>query len=154
MIEQEGEPLNPESIVHMDFTAGGEPRFPAYQPQRSDPFLQQIQSSGEKWVVLVDGSDQPKLVMDADGFLRDALFSEQPVDPGRYCHRPIVVTNSREKIGGVLSHWSPRTSGVDNVIDNDMILYWRESKKVITGADILGRLLKGIAGSTIRTAHA
>jgi hypothetical protein len=34
----------------------------------------------------------------------------------------------------------------DDVIDRDIILVWFESnKKIITGADILGRLLRGIA---------
>ena len=33
----------------------------------------------------------------------------------------------------------------DNVIDNDVILVWAAEKRVITGADILGRLMSGIA---------
>jgi metal transporter CNNM len=31
------------------------------------------------------------------------------------------------------------------VIDNDHILIWGEQKRIITGADLLGRLLRGIA---------
>ena len=34
--------------------------------------------------------------------------------------------------------------GEDDVIDEDIILLWGEEKKVITGSDILGRLLRGI----------
>jgi len=34
---------------------------------------------------------------------------------------------------------------VDDVIDDDLILIWFKEKRVITGADILGRLLRGIA---------
>jgi hypothetical protein len=30
------------------------------------------------------------------------------------------------------------------VIDEDIILLWGETKRVITGADILGRLMRGI----------
>jgi hypothetical protein len=30
------------------------------------------------------------------------------------------------------------------VIDEDIILFWDEQKRVITGSDILGRLLRGI----------
>ena len=33
----------------------------------------------------------------------------------------------------------------DDVIDEDAIVFWGEEKRVITGADLLGRLLKGIA---------
>lgn len=32
----------------------------------------------------------------------------------------------------------------DDVIDEDLILLWGETKKIITGADILGRLHRGI----------
>lgn len=32
----------------------------------------------------------------------------------------------------------------DDVIDNDLILIWAEQKRIITGADLLGRLLRGI----------
>jgi len=30
------------------------------------------------------------------------------------------------------------------VIDEDRILFWNEDKRIITGSDILGRLLRGI----------
>ena len=33
----------------------------------------------------------------------------------------------------------------DDVIDNDLILVWGTQKRIITGADLLGRLLLGIA---------
>jgi len=36
-------------------------------------------------------------------------------------------------------------SEVDDVIDNDLVLIWSDERRVITGADILGRLLRGIA---------
>ena len=32
----------------------------------------------------------------------------------------------------------------DDVIDNDLILVWGNEKRIITGADLLGRLLRGI----------
>ena len=34
---------------------------------------------------------------------------------------------------------------MDDVIDNDLILLWGTQKRVITGTDILGRLLRDIA---------
>ena len=33
----------------------------------------------------------------------------------------------------------------DDVIDHDMILVWGEQRRIITGSDLLGRLLRGIA---------
>jgi hypothetical protein len=35
-------------------------------------------------------------------------------------------------------------AAIDDVIDNDLILLWSDDKRVITGTDILGRLLRGI----------
>jgi metal transporter CNNM len=32
----------------------------------------------------------------------------------------------------------------DDVIVDDLILVWREQKRIITGADLFGRLLRGI----------
>jgi len=32
----------------------------------------------------------------------------------------------------------------DDVIDQDIILFWGDKKLVVTGSDILGRLLRGI----------
>jgi hypothetical protein len=36
------------------------------------------------------------------------------------------------------------TRADDEVIDQDVVLVWGTEKKIITGADILGRLLKGV----------
>jgi hypothetical protein len=38
----------------------------------------------------------------------------------------------------------PERAG-DDVIDNDLILVWGSQKRLITGADLLGCLLRGIA---------
>jgi hypothetical protein len=32
----------------------------------------------------------------------------------------------------------------DDVIDQDLILIWGKQRRIITGADLLGRLLRGI----------
>lgn len=143
-IVQEGEPLNEKSIVRVPFTDDA-PAFPDYTASRHDSFLQAIQASEKKWVVLIDEQSRPRLVMNADAFLRDALFADEPLDPTPYCHRPIVVTDSGEKLGSVLSRWNVEADYPgDNVIDKDLILLWADTRKVITGADILGRLLMGI----------
>ena len=143
-IVKEGEPLHPGSIIPIPFDRGA-PVFPDYEPRRHDDFLQRIQASGEKWVVFVDENDMPELVMDADGFLRDALFAQAPIDPSPYCHRPIVVHDPAEVLGNVMAKWTVRSpESDDNVIDHDLVLLWGDTRKVITGADILGRLLMGI----------
>ena len=84
--------------------------------------------------------------LDSDAFLRDALFEGTPVNPLGYCHRPIIVKNPGELLGNVLCQLKECTHCLrDDIIDRDVVLIWgREEKRVITGADILGRLLKGI----------
>jgi metal transporter CNNM len=143
-ILHEGEPIAPSSIIRIRFD-GDVPVFPEFRQRRDDVFLLQVHASGEKWVVLLDHWGMPRLVMDADGFLRDAMLAEAPVDPADYCHRPIVVRDASRNLGTVLSQWNvqPKYPG-DNVVDRDLIIVWNDTKRIITGADILGRLLSGI----------
>ena len=64
-----------------------------------------------------------------------------------FCHKPVVITDPQLQLGNVLRKlkvYSEKHG--DDVVDRDIILVWFEStKKIITGADILGRLLRGIA---------
>ncbi|MFC1761686.1 DUF21 domain-containing protein, partial [Planctomycetota bacterium] len=80
---QEGELLDPRSIVHLPFK-NGRPVF----PELNDSFLEQIHASGKKWIVLVDQEDRPQLALDADGFLRDVLLERETTQALSFCHRP------------------------------------------------------------------
>jgi hypothetical protein len=97
-------------------------------------------------VIIINGADQPVLVLDADHFLRDALFGEMSANPETYWHRPIIVTDPNTRLDSVLGRMKvkPERPG-DDVIDDDLILVWGDRKRVITGSDLLGRLLRGIA---------
>jgi metal transporter CNNM len=142
---QEGELVDPRSVVPIQFT-NGSPVFPEFDSAPSDPFLQRIQASGKKWVILTDGTGQPQLVLDADGFLRAALFKGRRIDPLPYCHRPLVVRDVTAPLGEVMRQLRVEPeSSEDDVIDKDIVLVWHgTARRVITGADILGRLLRGI----------
>jgi len=144
MVSQEGEPLNPKSIIPIKHEHN-KPVFPKFTKQHDNLFLQEINESKEKWVVFVDENLNPSLVMDADGFLRAALFDKEPANPFDYAHKPIIIKDSNEKLGDIihLLKFSPENTE-DDVIDQDIILLWNDQKHVITGADILGRLLRGI----------
>jgi hypothetical protein len=125
---------------------GGRPVFPAFEASPTDPFLQQIEASGKKWVVVTSPVGEPLLVLDADAFLRKFLLGEGPVDIEAFCHRPILVRDPETKLGDVLPQLRiQRQSEGDDVIDEDLILVWGQERRIITGADILGRLLRGIA---------
>lgn len=143
-VGHEGEYLDPDSIISLP-SERGLPVFPDFERSRADPFLKKVQASGRKWVTIVDSKEDPLVVLDADGFLRAALFEDKPFQPMRYCHRPILVKRESAVLGEVLPrlHVQPQTPE-DDVIDKDIILVWGGRRRIITGADILGRLLRGI----------
>jgi hypothetical protein len=121
--------------------------LPRFERTPGDAFLRDLQASGKKWIVLVDPSGEPGLVIDADGFLRGALLEGAAFSPPRHCHRPLVVRDPATRLGHLLHRLrvEPSTSE-DDVIDRDLILLWTPTeRRVLTGADILGRLLRGIA---------
>jgi len=145
VVTQEGELMDPDSIIHLP-TQNGKPVFPAFERHSQDPFLLDVNRSGKKWVIITDEHHQPLLVLNANAFLREAVLGHEPINPYAYCHHPIIVTDSRTLLGKVVTRLKvyPK-SLMDDVIDDDLILVWSEEKRVITGADILGRLLRGIA---------
>jgi len=143
-IREEGQPIDEASVVELP-VALDLPVFPRFQPSVDDPFLQQIEASGRKWVILVDSEGTPLLVLDADAFLRETLFQAGTPDPYSFCHRPLVVTRPDEPLGAVIRRLQVEPeSKEDDVIDRDLILLWGEERRIITGADLLGRLMRGI----------
>jgi len=85
------------------------------------------------------------MVLNAHHFLRDVLFNEVSVGPEPYWHRPIIVTNMDLRLGDVIGLMKMKPEHPeDDVIDQDLILVWGQHKRIITGADLLGRLLRGI----------
>jgi hypothetical protein len=152
-VEQEGETIDPRSVIALPGN-GARLHFPAFVSSATDPFLQQINASGKKWVILTDPAGDPQLVMDADGFLREVWFGRTLPDPSAFCHRPIIVRDTRTRLGHVIgqlqsSPWGPER----DVIDRDIILVWGQTRRVITGADILGFLLRGITPHAVATGH-
>jgi len=144
LVSQEGEPIDPDSIIPLP-TQNGRPLFPPFQRSPDDPFLQLIHKSNKKWVIITDLRNTPLLVMDSDGFLRQALLETHPPNPYAYCHYPIVIKNPAVPLGDVMRHLELHAEHAeDDVIDQDIILVWGAKRQIITGADILGRLLRGI----------
>lgn len=145
-VAQEGESLDPLSIIEMPFD-GETPIFPDFGQTAEDPFLRRINESNKGWVVLVDLAGEPRLACDADRILREAVFSPQSLRPRACCHRPIIVRDGRTRLGEAIPKFNvhPQHPG-DDVIDNDVILLWGKEKRLITGSDILGRLLVGTTG--------
>lgn len=144
-IEQEGVSVDPRSILRLPFR-DGRPVFPAFRVEPNDPFLRQVNASEKAWVVITDEHGEPHLIMDADGFLRHIFFHTDDRDPLSYCHRPIIVRNGSEPLGHVVGGLSfDHTAKGDHLIADDAILLWTNVPRLVTGGDLLGRLLRGIA---------
>jgi metal transporter CNNM len=141
----EGELVDPRSIISLPL-ASGRCVLPKFARSPDDPFLRQVDASDKKWVIVTDPQGEPVFVVDSHHFLRDALFDELNTDPSTYWHRPIIVRDMNTRLGEVIGKMRvvPERPG-DDVIDNDLILVWAAQKRIITGSDLLGRLLRNIA---------
>jgi metal transporter CNNM len=142
----EGEIVDTKSILSLPL-ANQRCVLPKFDRSPSDPFLRQVDASGMKWVIITDvANGEPVFVLDAHHFLRDALFDELDQDPNSYWHRPIVIRDMKARLGDVIGRMKVvQENPDDDLIENDLILFWGPQKRIITGSDLLGRLLRGIA---------
>ncbi len=143
-IAEEGETIDPVSIIELPVKVDL-PLIPEVKSV-NDPFIAAINASGRKWVILADEESSPLLLLDADAYLRAVMSDISAVDPYAHCHRPIIVTDPHNPLGHIIGELKRGMSAdSDAAIDKDIVLLWTdEMKKVITGADLLGRLLRGI----------
>ncbi len=142
---EEGEEVDPASIIKIK-TENGLPIFPGIKSGGEDKFLNRLAKSGKSWAVAVDGENEPVAVIRTDGFIREAVLSPRKFNPYRHCHRPIVVKEPGARLGGLIKLYraKPKKQGGD-LVEYDVILFWGGKPRIITGSDILGRLLRGIA---------
>jgi hypothetical protein len=143
-VTQEGEPIHKLSIICLP-VENRRCVLPPFKRSPDDPFLRQVEASGKKWVIVVDDDEQPEFVLDAHAFLRDALL-DQVENTNVYWHRPIIIRDMKATLGEVIGllKVAPKRPD-DDVIRHDLILVWGEQRRIITGSDLLGRLLRGIA---------
>ena len=144
-VTEEGEPVDAQSIISLPL-ANGRCVLPAFDPSPDDPFLQQVSASGKKWIIVTDLGGEPAFVLDSHHFLRAALFNRSDKIQGMCWHRPLIVRDMQTPLGDVIGQLKvvPERPD-DDVIDNDLILVWGSQRRIITGSDLLGRLLRGIA---------
>lgn len=144
-LAEEGVPIDPDSVLALEFD-GPRACFPAIEPSIEDPFLKAVNASGKSWVVITDPAGEPRLLLRSEDFTREALFAPDKFNPYRHCHRPIVSREPGEKLGSLIPRFKvhPGHRG-DDIVEDDVLLLWHEQRRIITGTDILGRLLRGIA---------
>jgi hypothetical protein len=147
-VAEEGERLDDASVIVLPLK---EPRraaldLPEVAGGIDDPFVRQVNRSGHKWVILADPDGEPRVALDVDGFVRDVLVRGSDAVVAHHCHRPVIVLDPAMPLGRIIGRL--QASGLrseDDVIDKDVVLLWGEERRIITGADILGRLLRGIS---------
>jgi metal transporter CNNM len=145
LVSKEGEPVDPQSIISLPL-ANGRCILPKFARSPDDPFLRQVDASDKKWVIVTNPVGEPVFVIDSHHFLRDALFDQLDTDPSTYWHRPIIVRDMKTCLGSVIGQMRVVVERPgDDVFDNDLILVWGPQKRIITGSDLLGRLLRNIA---------
>jgi metal transporter CNNM len=145
-VGEEGEVVDPRSVLVFDFR-DGRPVVPAFARSGSDPFLQRLNESGRKWVIVADASGAAHYVLNANSFLRAALLSDEAPDFHAFLSRPLIIADPAIPLGDVIGTLTvhPERKG-DDVVDEDVVLVWTaQARRIITGADLLGRLLRGIA---------
>ena len=142
---QEGEEINPDSIISLK-TKMGEIIFPKYDTKSDDTFIQEINSSGKKWVIFTNENNEPRLALDSDGFIRSELFCNECEGIEKYCHIPLVINEENSNLGEIIKGLKHKIDiNSDEPIEKDIVILWgSNTKRIITGADIFGRLLKGI----------
>ncbi len=147
----EGQRIDPQTIhtfpVRLDL-----PILPQYGEEGSDAFIDELKKNDKKWRIIVDeDTDNPLLVLEAEAYVYSIFSEEADLDIYDHCHRPVVVKDREVTLDQVLAELEVEAEHRDDlVVDDDVILFWSEhEKRIITGADILGRLLKGIVQQTI-----
>lgn len=148
-VSKEGEIIDPKSIIHLP-SKDGTLVFPEKVDSFADPFIKSICVCDEPWVIIVDEDNHPRLVLDADGLIRD-IGSGRKHSYRYYCHRPIIITDPNTNLEEIIGRFHvDKTHAEDDVIDDDIVLYWgTDQKRIITGADILGRLLRGVVNERV-----
>ncbi len=143
-VYDEGEVVDLDSVLQLEFEEQ-RPVFPSIEPRTDDDFIRAVNRSGKSWVVIIDHTGEPRLVLNSESFMREALFAPERFNPYRHCHRPIVVREPQKKLGELIPKFRVRPGPVgDDIIDDDVILLWGEQPRILTGTDILGRLLRDI----------
>lgn len=144
-VSGEGSLLDPDTIIALPLREGK-----AYIPETGSlegaELTKIVAATSRKWVVLVDENEYPVESMNVGDYLRDLYDEKEEVSLSDYCQKPIVTTDSDLTLDRILPQLDVESEHHgDRVLDREVVLYWGEKRKrIITGADLLGRLLHGI----------
>ncbi len=142
-VSGEGVPIDPETMIQIQTDTDGRLTFDGSDSE----LIEKLKKTLLKWAILTDENSYPKSVLNIDEYFRKLASTDDLVGPAEFCHDPIIVVNPDTTMDQILQKLivQPNSSD-DRLVDGEVILYWgTNSKRIITGPDILGRLLHGIA---------
>jgi hypothetical protein len=145
-VSGEGAPIDPETIIEMNSFLNGKPVFEVSDSENIE-LIKRLKKTTLKWAILTDENAYPQSVLNIDEFFRQIITTGNSVNPTDFCHDPIVVEDPETTMDQILPKLivQPNSSD-DRLVDGEIILYWgNSSKRIISGPDLLGRLLHGIA---------
>ena len=145
LIASEGVPIDPDTI-HLFPAKMDLPMVPEAGTRAGDDFVQRLRQVDKSRAIITDEGGTPRIVLKAHTYLFH-LARDSTTSVYDHCYRPIVVSDPRMTLDAVLGEFVVEADDhSDNIIDRDVVLFWTdEDRRIITGADILGRLLRGIA---------
>ena len=141
LVGEEGHVLDPKSIISLP-VADDRLAIPTFGGPAWKDFLERVQSSGKKWVVLTDTDGKPHLALNANRFSRLLLMeANEAIDPSECCVEPIITTNAEDTLEGVLLNAKLADTKSP---DKGIILLWADEKRIIAHYDVLKRLFEGV----------
>jgi metal transporter CNNM len=154
-IIDEGNSINADTIYTMPSKLDL-PTLPGPDTDEGREFIKQLNKHPNLRAVILDEYDgKPELIINTTEYLSTLYAVNQQQENGdvseidiyEFCHRPIIVFDSHTTLDDVLGEFVVEANDKnDHVVDRDVVIFWNnEQKRIITGADIFGRLLRGIA---------
>ena len=142
----EGTIINPETILSLPCKMDL-PQFPDLKSEKGKEFVEGLKVKPSMWRVIVNDEGKPLIVLDTVEFLARYAIYGDGADIYRFCYRPIVTNDPNSTLDSVLGSFVVEADDqTDNVVDQDVVIFWSEGeKRILTGADIFGHLLRGIA---------
>ena len=143
-LAQQGRRVERNSIVRLPFE-GDRPQFPPFRADPADPFLSRLHAAGQRWIILTDLQGAPRCLLDADSLLKDVFFSAGGFDLSRYLNMPVIVRDGNATLGEAMKQFKVDDEQLrHDSFHVNIILVWGEKPRIVTGKEILARLLKGI----------
>ena len=146
LISEEGTKILPNTVYSFE-TNIDLPVLPEIGTPEADALIESLKAHPDKWAIITDERDEPRIVLESEAYLYEHFGADEEANPYDFCHRPVVIKDPTATLDTVLDKFVVEAEHrEDNIVDRDVIVYWGPgARRIITGADILGRLLQGIA---------